>query len=166
MQQDRETSLIVVGICSGSVGTHGEMKVRSFTDNPRRFSGGNTVIIGGKAHQIERARTIGRQLIVKFVDVDSPEEAQLLNNADICVEQESVEALPEGRYYHFQLLGMQVVTSSGHQLGVLAEILSTGSNDVYVVRGESEVLIPAISDVIVSVDVVLGEMIVDLPDGL
>ena len=85
---------------------------------------------------------------------------------DRCIKEESVATLPEDQYYHFQLLGMEVVTISGDRLGTLTEILMTGSNDVYVIKGDIEILIPAISGVIVRVDVSLAEMTVDLPEGL
>ena len=166
MQQDRDIDLVVVGICSGATGIHGEIRIRSFTDNPRRFIVGNTVIIKETPRQIERARTYRRQLIVKFTGVDNPDQAQQLNNESICIKEDSVEDLPEDQYYHFQLLGINVITNKGRQLGTLTEILTTGSNDVYVIMGKEEVLVPAISDVVVSVDVVLREMIVDLPAGL
>lgn len=166
MQDGRNAGLILVGICSGSVGTHGEIKVRSFTDNPRRFMSGNVVIIGANEYRIERARTQRRQPVVKLVGVDTPDQAQKLNNQDICIKEESVATLPEDQYYHFQLLGMEVVTISGDRLGTLTEILMTGSNDVYVIKGDIEILIPAISGVIVRVDVSLAEMTVDLPEGL
>ena len=166
MQQDRDIDLVVVGICSGPTGIHGEIRVRSFTDNPRRFIVGNTVIIKETPRQIEKARTYRRQLIVKFTGVDNPDQAQQLNNENICIKEDSVEDLPEDQYYHFQLLGINVITNKGRQLGTLTEILTTGSNDVYVIMGKEEVLVPAISDVVVSVDVVSREMIVDLPAGL
>jgi 16S rRNA processing protein RimM len=166
MQQDRQIDLVVVGICSGPVGVHGEIKIRSFTDNPRRFVAGNTVIIKETPRQIEGARAYRRQLIVKFSGVDTLDLAQRLNNENICIREDAVEGLPEDQYYHFQLLGIKVTTNDGRHLGTLTEILTTGSNDVYVVKGEEEVLVPAISDVVVSVDVVSGEMIVDLPTGL
>lgn len=166
MQQDRDIDLVVVGICSGPTGIHGEIRIRSFTDNPRRFIVGNSVIIKETPRQIESARTYRRQLIVKFTGVDNPDQAQQLNNESICIKEDSVEDLPEDQYYHFQLLGINVITNKGRQLGTLTEILTTGSNDVYVIRGEEEVLVPAISDVVVSVNVVSREMIVDLPAGL
>ena len=75
-------------------------------------------------------------------------------------------SLPEGQYYHFQLLGMNVRNIAGDQLGAITEILTTGANDVYVVSGTAEILVPAISGVIVSVDISVSEMVVDLPDGL
>jgi len=75
--------------------------------------------------------------------------------------------LPEGEYFHFQLLGIKVLTEEGEELGRISDILETGSNDVYVVTGPTgEVLVPALADVIVKVDLDQGIMEVSLPDGL
>ena len=75
--------------------------------------------------------------------------------------------LEEGEYFHFQLLGLRVLTEEHEELGQITEILETGSNDVYVVSGPSgEVLVPALADVVREVRVNDGLMIVDLPDGL
>ena len=75
---------------------------------------------------------------------------------------------PDGSYYHFQVIDMDVVSEDGEPMGKVAEILTTGSNDVYVVRDPSskDVLVPAIADVVLSVDPDQNRMIVRLPDGL
>ena len=75
--------------------------------------------------------------------------------------------LPPGQYYQFQLMGLEVWTSDGKRLGQVAEILPTGSNDVYVVQGEDgELLIPAIEDVVKSVGLETGRITVELIEGL
>ena len=75
--------------------------------------------------------------------------------------------LPSGEYYQFQLLGLSVQTKEGNPLGTLSAVLQTGSNDVYVVESEgNELLIPAIEEVIIEVDLLNGRLIVDLPEGL
>ena len=76
--------------------------------------------------------------------------------------------LPPGEYYHYQLVGLAVVTEQGEELGTLQEVLVTGSNDVYVVQSEAgdEILLPAVSQVIKQVDLSAGRMLVHLIDGL
>jgi 16S rRNA processing protein RimM len=76
--------------------------------------------------------------------------------------------LPEGEYYHHQLVGLNVVTDEGHELGVLADILETGANDVYVVRAAdgNETLLPAIPSVVLEVKLADRQMRVHLLDGL
>ena len=81
---------------------------------------------------------------------------------------EQVEPLPDGTYYHFQILGMRVLTNDGERLGSVSEIIVTGSNDVYVVHqeGRRDILIPALPDVVLDVNLDTATMLVDLPDGL
>lgn len=75
--------------------------------------------------------------------------------------------LPQGEYFHFQLIGLKAMTEEGEELGEVTEILATGSNDVYVVAGgQGEVLLPAISEVIREVDLDHGVMVVRLLEGL
>jgi 16S rRNA processing protein RimM len=78
-----------------------------------------------------------------------------------------VMPLPEGRYYHDQIIGLQAETSTGEPLGTIVEVLATGSNDVYVARlDERETLIPALKDVVRQIDIAGGRLIVEPVEGL
>jgi 16S rRNA processing protein RimM len=81
---------------------------------------------------------------------------------------EEATPLPEGSYYLFQLVGLEVITTEEEHLGTITEILETGANDVYVVRGDKkqEILIPAVADVVKAVDLEKGQIIVELIEGL
>ena len=75
--------------------------------------------------------------------------------------------LPEGHYYYDQIIGLNAITTDGTPLGTVVEILSTGSNEVYVVRAEGrEVLIPAIRDVVRQIDLAAGVLVVEPIEGL
>ena len=81
--------------------------------------------------------------------------------------QSEVPSAEEGEYFHYELLGLKVRTVEGEDLGEVVEILETGSNDVYVVRGAAgEILVPALSKVVREIDIASGLMVVDLPEGL
>jgi 16S rRNA processing protein RimM len=83
------------------------------------------------------------------------------------VLQSEVPSAEEGEYFHYELLGLKVRTVEGEDLGEVVEILETGSNDVYVVRGAAgEILVPALSKVVREIDIASGLMVVDLPEGL
>ena len=144
------------------------MRVQPETDNPQRFRRGARLIVGDRELHVERVqRTPGGLLLVRFVEVASRSDAAALHGDTLSVlTGESPEAPPDA-YYHYQLVDMEVVDEAGERLGTLTEIISTGANDVYVVTGESaELLLPAVGDVILSVDVEASRMIVAVPDGL
>ncbi len=152
------------------VGIHGRqgfLRVRSQTDNPQRFTAGKVVYAQGLPYTIQQARTTLRGILLKLEDVDSDSQARALLRAELEVPEEDVPPAPEDTYYHFQLLEARVYAASGAYLGQVAEVLNTGSNDVYVVvDGDQELLVPALGDVVVEVDLETKRLTVDLPEGL
>ena len=157
----------LVGVVVGPWGFDGEVRVLAETDNPRRFSKDSRMLANGRAMRVEQCRWHKGFALVRFTGIDTREDAQGLQGVSLEVPLDEVESLAPDSYYHFQVLDMQVWTREGEYLGVVEDILDTGSNDVYVVRGgEREVLIPALEDVVVDVDTDTGRMTVDLPEGL
>ena len=144
------------------------MKVTSLSDFPSRFCPGTVLYVESKALRILRSFKSGSHfLVLKLQGIDSRQEAEGLRGKLLTVPQKEVPPLPEGSYYHYQLLGLQVHTKEGEYLGRITEILPTGSNDVYVVsHNGSEVLIPALDPVITEVNLEKGIVTVDLPEGL
>ncbi|MBI4233075.1 MAG: 16S rRNA processing protein RimM [Chloroflexi bacterium] len=135
-------------------GLRGALKVEVTTDFPQRLSPGSQFTIRGQVYRCEESRVHGSAAVLKLQGVDSLEQAESLRGSFLEVPQSQVSPLPEGTYYHFEIIGMEVWTTSGQYLGRVAEILATGSNDVYLVRGTGgEVLIPATTDVIQQVNV-------------
>jgi len=105
--------------------------------------------------------------IIKLISIDSIEQAQRLRGQAIEIHHSQLQPLPEGQYYHFQLIGLEVETTQGELLGKITEILTAESNDIYVVRGNrGEVLIPAIDDVVKSIDLDKGCIIIEPIEGL
>jgi len=103
----------------------------------------------------------------RFAGVNTREMAEALNGKELLLPEDQLPQLEEGEYYHYQLIGLEVETTDGTFLGVLRKVIPTGSNDVYmVVKDDREVLIPAIEDVIRSIDLKTGRMQVTLPEGL
>ena len=109
----------------------------------------------------------GRHLLV-IVGCDDRDTADQWRNVEIRLKSGGVESLQEGEYYHWQLLGLQVRSEDGQELGEIAEIIVTGANDVFIVRDETggEILLPAIESVIREVDLENGEIAVHLLPGL
>ncbi len=112
-------------------------------------------------------RTQGRHLIAQFAEIPDVDAAQGVVDREIFVPEECLPPTEEGEYYHYQLDGLRVETVAGKEIGILRGVIETGGHDVYVVvHTTGEVLIPAIADVILEVDLRGGRMIIDPPDGL
>jgi len=158
---------ISVGRIVAPWGVKGELKVEVLTDFPERFAPKRQVYVDGSPLIIESSRPHKKNLVLKFATIDSIEAAEKLRGRLLEVPYSEVYALPEGEYYRFELMGLEVCTTAGEPLGRIDHILATGSNDVFVVRADGkEVLIPAIEDVVKSIDIEKGRVVIELIDGL
>ena len=159
---------VIVGRILGAHGVSGGVRAEVLSDVSHRFDVGQSLIIREKSYSITSStRTPNGQVILKFQGIDSSDAVCDLLGEPMTVSQVLVPVLPEGEYFHFQIIGMRVLTEDGEYLGQVGEILETGSNDVYVVSGQSgEILIPALADVIREVQVTEGLMVVRLLEGL
>ncbi len=153
-------------------GLKGEVKVNSFTDDNTKFERISKVFIKRKEnlkeYEIEKVGYSKNQVIIKFKNIDTIEEAEKLRNSYIVVDREIFGELPEGVYYIADLIGLDVFTESDEYLGKVDDIFSTGSNDVYVVKDDTgrQKLLPGIDEVIKVIDIESGKIIVNLIEGL
>ena len=153
-------------------GLKGEVKVNSFTDDNTKFERISKVFIKQKSnltgYEIEKVTYNKNQVIIKFKEIDTIEEAEKLRNSYIVVDREIFGELPEGVYYIADLIGLDVYTEANEYLGKVDDIFSTGSNDVYVVKDElgKQKLLPGIDDVIKKIDLESSKIIVNLIEGL
>ncbi len=111
-------------------------------------------------------RKHGERYLLELKGCTSLEAAEAWRSAEVRVAAEDAPALPVGTYFHWQILGLTVITDEGRVLGQVAEILATGANDVYLVSGEREILLPATQEVVLQIDPAAGQMIVHLLPGL
>ncbi len=161
---------LVIGFIRRPHGVQGEMIMDVHTDFPERIKSGRKALVGEK-HQpltFDTVRPHGDSLLVSFRGVDTPEDAGRFRNQWVYVKSSEVPPLPEGQYYRYELIGLDVVEDNGNLLGKLAEILETGANDVYVVRNEAgkEILLPVIPSVILNRDMERRLLTVHLLEGL
>ncbi|MDX1252517.1 MAG: ribosome maturation factor RimM [Gammaproteobacteria bacterium] len=159
------SDLVVIGRVSGVYGVRGWVKVYSYTE-PREGILDYLpwqVRVGGQwqAMRVSDGRLHGKGVIAKLDGYDDPESAKTLRGADIAVHREQLPPPEEGRYYWSDLIGLEVVTLDGVALGKVDHLLETGANDVLVVQGERERLIPFIDQVVIDVDLVGKMMRVD-----
>lgn len=152
----------------GTWGVRGALKVERLTEFTERFHPGSILYLNGQPTRVENSRTNKGNLIVKFDMVSNQLEAKLLNKQFITIPQEEAKPLPEGSYYHFQILDLDVWSDEDEYLGRVKEILSTGGNDVYVVScaDRKDILIPALLEVILNVDLQTNRMTLRLPQGI
>jgi len=164
--------LITIGKVIKPFGVKGEMKIELMTDFPDRFKGLRRVVLvspQGKETDFEvlAVRYANNVPYLQFKGYDSPEKARALNGWFVKVSEKDAVPLPEGSYYWFDLIGMEVFSESNENLGTIVDIFETGSNDVYVMkRGKQEVYLPATREVIRQVDVAAKRMVIHLMDGL
>jgi len=162
-----EQEFITIGRILAPLGIRGKLKVQIVTDFPERFTPHSKVYINRQPLTIDSTEWHKGKVIIKLTTVDSVEEAQKLRGQPVEIPHSQLHSLPEGQYYHFQLIGLEVWTTQGDLLGNITDILTAESNDNYVVRGAmGEILIPAIADVVKSVDLDKGHMVIEAIEGL
>jgi 16S rRNA processing protein RimM len=163
------TTHLVIGRVVAPRGIRGELKVEIHTEDPERFHHLPQVYLGDgyTRYAVTRARLFKGQALLQLEGIETREDAELWRNAYVYISLNDALPLDADEFYHYQLIGLAVHTEEGEALGRVAEVLATGANDVYVIRGEGgELLLPAIKEVIRQVDLEAGTMTVVVPHGL
>jgi len=164
---------LILGQITAPWGNKGDVKVFLLTDFPDRFFDLEEVIwVKDEIKKnliIDRVRKHKGMMVVKFAGIDSTNESEFLRQGYLCIPKEERIPLPEGQYYFYEIIGLTVFNSAGEKVGVVRDILTTGSNDVYVIQrnlGEKDLLLPALKSVVRAIDVQTKRMVVDIPEGL
>ncbi len=150
-----EVSHLAIGRVVAPRGVRGELKIAIETGDPERFRRLHHVYLGEDLvpFKVRRGRLHRGQALLQLCGVEDRRTAEQWRDVWVYVAKEEAIPLEEDEYYDHQILGLQVVTVEGEALGHVTEVLHTGANDVYVAQGsDGEMLIPAIEDVIVRVD--------------
>lgn len=164
--------LLRVGIISSTHGICGEVKVFPTTDDTGRFKILKQVILDtGKEKidlEIERVKFFKQFVILKFKGIDNINDVEKYRGKDLLVTRENAIPLEEGEYFITDLIGLEVISDEGEELGILKDVLQTGANDVYIVERKNgkELLLPAIKQCILQTDLENGVMTVHVLDGL
>ena len=147
------------------MGLKGEVTVQVLTDNMARFEPGARLWAGQQLVTVAASREAGGHLFLTLKGFRDRTSVEKFRHALLQVPESELPQLPEGEYYRFQLIGLTVVDRDGHVLGTLDEVIETGANDVYRVHPPSgpDLLLPALADVIVTVDLATRRMVVDPP---
>ncbi|MDH7489820.1 MAG: ribosome maturation factor RimM [Anaerolineae bacterium] len=164
-----EPRFLIVGQVRAPHGVRGEVRVQILTDFPERFRRGAEICIGPehRRYTIQTARFHEGDVLIKLVGLDDRNAVEGFRGAEVTVPVEEAMPLPEGTFYVHQIVGLRVWTDAGEPLGTVSEVLSLPANDVYVVNTpQGEIWLPAISDVILDIDLAQGRMTVHLLPGL
>ena len=166
-----EPVYLVVGLLRRPHGVRGEIMLEVITDFPERLAVGEKFYIGDEHVPVNVAthRKHNKGILLSFEGISDRDEIGVYRNQYLYVDVNDWPPLPEGEYYDFELLGLEVIIErTGEVLGELVEILETGANDVYVVESTSgqEYLLPAIPEVVLDVDLDADQMKVYLLPGL
>lgn len=167
-----DNSLLEIGKIVNTHGLRGEVKVVPWMDYPEDFEELESIFIKTRKEmkpvEIENVRYQKNNLIVKFKGFDDINEIEQYKNCILYADREELGELPEGVHYIVDLIGLDVVNEVGEKLGVLADVFSTGANDVYDVKrvGKKNLLLPVIDEVVKEIDVEGGKITVHVLEGL
>lgn len=165
---------VTVGIINGTFGVRGELRVAPESDHPDRvqtLAQMQVFIYQHGQREPYRVLSIEQQRALwhlKLEGVQTREQAQALIGGELQIPKNKILPLPAGQYYIFQIVGLQVETETGAVLGEVAEVLQPGANDVYVVRDADgrELLVPAIKEVVLDIDLASQRIIIRPLPGL
>ena len=167
---------LLIGKIVGVHGVRGNVKLYSYAESISIFEEGSSILLVDaegldKTFVIETVKPHKNIVLLSLDGIYSRELAAALTGSEVFTETSKLPELGEDGYYWFDIIGLSVFTLSGEFCGRIDSIITTGSNDVYVVKNsdnpdKSELLIPALESVVLSVDPEHKKMIVDLPEGL
>ena len=163
--------MLRVGVITSTHGVRGEVKVFPTTDDAKRFKTLKKVILDGREPlelSIEQVKFFKNMVILKFKGYDNINDVETWRQRDLLITRDQAVELKEDEYFITDLIGLTVVNEEEVVLGRVKDVLETGANDVYVdeLTGGKELLLPAIKDCILNVELEGGRMKVHVLDGL
>ena len=163
---------LLIGKIVGAHGIKGNCKIRSYAESSTAFQSGSKIRLvtpSGQenTYEINWIKPHSKVDLLSLKGVETRNQAETLIGAELFIEKEKLPELDDGSYYWYDLIGMDVFTTDTAYLGRIERIIQTGSNDVYVVKNDTdEILIPALASVVIDIDLEHKRMQVELPPGL
>lgn len=151
---EKNLNEVIIGKLGKAHGLHGLLNIIPLTDFEGRFDDLKEVFVGGNLRQIESVVHIGDEICIKFKGIDSRESAKTLTNKILTVPRSQAAPLDDGEFYTFDIIGCEVFDGE-KKIGVVTEVLKTGSNDVFQIETADgkEILIPALKSVVQDIDI-------------
>jgi len=165
-RDDVPEGYVAVGRVLGAWGIRGDFKIEPLAPDTM-FRKGAQVTLSGTQYPVERSRRTGRMLYLKLTGIDDRDVVATYRGQYLLVPEADLADPGEDRYYRYKLIGLAVVSTEGEDLGEITDVFATASNDVFVVRGPcGEILVPAIDDVVQSIDVDARRVVIEIIPGL
>ena len=171
-----KNGFLPIGKIVGAHGLKGNIKVYSYAESLSVFEPGSSILVintkgSKKTYKIKWVKPHTRVFLLSLKGIGSRDSAETLIGSELFIEKAKLPELEDGSYYWFDIIGLSVFTTDEQYLGKIESIISTGSNDVFVVKDpnkeqKNETLIPALESVVLEIDFKFKTMRVDLPEGL
>jgi len=159
-------NLLEAGKIVGTHGIKGEVKIQPWADSPEFLMGFESIFIDKTPVKILSARIHKGCVIAVLESVSDIDAAIRLKNKVIFIDKDKAQ-LDEGQHFVADLIGLSAIDeSSGDELGKIAEVLNLPSNNVYVIKGEREIMVPAVPDFIKEIDITAGVIKIRLIEGM
>ena len=153
------------GVIANTHGIKGEVKIQPWADSAEFLKGFKRLYIDGKPYELLSGRIHKDFLIAQLGGIDDVNAAMTLKHRLVTIDREEVQ-LPKGSFFLQDIIGASVVDEDGTELGKLTEVLDTPASNVYVVKGNRDILIPAVKEFILNTDVEAGVVTVRLIEGM
>jgi 16S rRNA processing protein RimM len=159
-------NFLEAGVVANTHGLHGEIKIHPWADSPDFLTGFDRIFIDGNPVGIISARVHKNCVIASLEGVTDFDSALKLKNKTVCVSRDDV-SLKDGKHFIVDLIGLTALDAeTGENLGKLADVLNLPSNDVYVIRGQREILVPAVPEFIREVNISQSYVKINMIEGL
>ena len=157
-------NLLPTGQIVNTHGLRGDMKVMPWADDPSDLLDFDRLFIDGKEYEVQHSSQQKSMILLKLKGVDSIDDANKLRGKELCISRDDVE-LEDGVVFIADLIGLPVI-ADGVEIGKITEVLTMPGNDVYVVKGEHEYMIPAVQEYVEPLDISEGCVRVTLIEGM
>ena len=159
---------INIGKIVNAVGLKGEVKIYNYSNAKERYEGLGIICVENENYEIEKVRYNKDMVILKLLGINDRTSAEELKGKDLFINESELAELPEGEYYVRDMIGISVVENDGSTLGILSNVIQNKAQDLYEVEMSDgkTILIPAVEEFILDIDIDAKRMIVKLIDGL
>jgi len=159
---------IQIGIIVNAVGLKGEVKIVNYSNSKERYQELESIYVENIVHKIEKVRYNKDLVILKLSGIDDRSTAEEAKGKGIYIDERDLPALSEGEYYIRDMIGLSVVDDTGHVLGKLSDVIQNSAQDLYEVemKDGKKILIPAVEEFILNIDIEKKQMDVKLIEGL